>query len=256
MKKTLPKKRFGQNFLRDPHIIGKIVQSINPQFEDHMVEIGPGQGALTFCLQPHLKSLSVIEIDNDLIEGLTQEAKVRNFALEIIHQDVLDVDFSTFQKPLRVVGNLPYNISTPLLFHLLNYRALISDMFFMLQKEVVDRIVAKPHTSDYGRLSVMLQAYCEVEYLFTVKPGSFFPAPKVDSAIVRLKPYNPLPYEITNPQQFSTMVRLAFMHRRKTISNCLASVFSSEDLKNLGIDPKARAENLTIKDYIHLANNL
>lgn len=249
----LPRKRFGQNFLHDPAIIQRIVDSINPQKSDTVIEIGPGKGAITEQLLQRLERLNVIEIDRDLIQLLTIHFDNKNL---IIHEaDALKFNFSQFnQADLRIVGNLPYNISTPLLFHLLSYKGCIKDMLFMLQKEVVDRICAKPGSKQYGRLSIMLQLYCDVESLFTIKPGAFTPAPKVDSAIVKLIPLNQTRYEVDDHDTFALIVREAFSQRRKTLRNNLKKYLSDTEIKKIGIAPEIRAENLQISDFAKLAN--
>ncbi|MGB1799709.1 MAG: 16S rRNA (adenine(1518)-N(6)/adenine(1519)-N(6))-dimethyltransferase RsmA [Gammaproteobacteria bacterium] len=247
------RKRFGQNFLHDPAIIQRIVDSINPQKSDHVIEIGPGKGAITEQLLLRLEQLNVIEIDRDLIQLLTTSYENKN--LTIHEADALKFDFSQFiQTDLRIVGNLPYNISTPLLFHLLSYKHCIKDMLFMLQKEVVDRICAKPGSKQYGRLSIMLQLYCDVESLFTIKPGAFSPAPKVDSAIVKLIPLNNPRYDIDDHDTFALVVKESFSQRRKTLRNNLKKYLSDSEIQQAGIAPEIRAENLEISDFAKLAN--
>lgn len=247
------RKRFGQNFLHDPAIIQRIVDSINPQKSDHVIEIGPGKGAITEQLLQRLEQLNVIEIDRDLIQLLTTHFEDKNL---IIHEaDSLKFNFSQFnQTDLRIVGNLPYNISTPLLFHLLSYKGCIKDMLFMLQKEVVDRICARPGSKQYGRLSIMLQLYCDVESLFTIKPGAFTPSPKVDSAIVKLIPLNHPRYKVDDHDTFAFIVRESFSQRRKTLRNNLKKYLSESTIKQIGIAPEIRAENLEISDFAKLAN--
>jgi len=249
------RKRFGQNFLHDPSIIQRIVDIINPQKEDRLIEIGPGKGALTKLFLERVNKLDVIEIDRDLVNTLT--STLGNDERLIIHQaDALKIDLSQFgQKDLRIVGNLPYNISTPLLFHLLAYKDCIKDMIFMLQKEVVNRICAKPGNKQYGRLTIMLQYYCEVEPLFIIKPGAFNPSPKVDSAIVRLRPLNSPKDDLLNHECLKIIVREAFSQRRKTIRNGLKKYISEADFKELNIAPETRAENLEIADFVRLANH-
>lgn len=248
------RKRFGQNFLHDPAIIQRIVNSINPKVSDHIIEIGPGKGAITNRLLDELEQLNVIEIDRDLIQILKTDFANKNI---IIHEaDALKFNFSQFNhKDLRIVGNLPYNISTPLLFHLLNYKDFIKDMLFMLQKEVVDRICANPGSKQYGRLSIMLQFYCNVESLFTIKPGAFNPAPKVDSAIIKLVPLKQPRYEIFNPDVFAIIVRESFSQRRKTLKNNLKKYLTESEINKAGIAPEIRAENLEITDFVKLANH-
>ncbi len=250
------RKRFGQNFLHDPAIIGRIVDIINPQAEDNLIEIGPGQGALTRPLLERTKQLNVIEIDRDLVSLLKEEFAMASDRLHIHEADVLKFDFTTLGlSKLRIVGNLPYNISTPVLFHLLDNAELIQDMLFMLQKEVVDRICASPDSHKYGRLSVMLQYACEVDALMTIKPGAFKPAPKVDSAIVRLIPKKTIDTPVTNFAVFSRLVRDAFSQRRKTIRNALKTYFSNDDFEALDIASDKRPENLSVNNYVTLANH-
>lgn len=250
------RKRFGQHFLHEHFVIDKIVSAIAPKKTDHMIEIGPGLGALTEQLLPHLKSLTVIELDKDLIPIL--EEKCTELGRLIIYQgDVLKTDFHNLSKSKqiwRLVGNLPYNISTPLLFHCLQQAHLIQDMHFMLQKEVVDRIAAQPGQASYGRLSVMVQYYCQVEKLFNVKPGAFQPPPKVDSAVVRLIPYKTLPYKVNDPLIFAEIVKKAFCHRRKMLHNNLSQWLEEPDFKQIKIDSTLRPEQLSINDYVILAN--
>lgn len=263
MSKTTPfahkaRKRFGQNFLVDQNIINSIVRSINAKASDRLVEIGPGQGAITAQLIDACPQLQVIELDRDLIPILlAQFAKHPDFT---IHQhDALKFDFSSLmlnEQPLRIVGNLPYNISTPLIFHLLSYQDRITDMHFMLQKEVVNRLVAKAGEKNYGRLSVMVQYYCQVEHLFAVPPECFNPQPKVDSAIVRLQPHKKIPYVANNMQHMSHLVNLAFQQRRKTLRNTLKRLVDNETIESLTIDTSLRPENLSVEDYVNLSNTL
>ena len=248
------RKRFGQNFLHDPAIIQRIIDVINPQKQDHIVEIGPGKGALTTPILNHVDKLDVIEIDRDLVSALTTTLNINN-GLVIHEADALKLDFTQFNhSDLRIVGNLPYNISTPLLFHLLTYRDCIKDMLFMLQKEVVDRICANSGNKQYGRLSIMLQYYCDVESLFIIKPGAFTPSPKVDSAIVRLTPLSQPRYELSDHECLKVIVREAFSQRRKTIRNALKKIMDATTMEKAGIAPEMRAENLEIIDFIKLAN--
>ncbi|SMF01759.1 dimethyladenosine transferase [Alteromonadaceae bacterium Bs31] len=252
------RKRFGQNFLTDQSIINSIVRQIAVKEDDNLVEIGPGKGAITSQLVDACPNLQVIELDRDLIPLLlAQFANYRGFK---IHQaDALKFDFNTLIEggsPLRVVGNLPYNISTPLIFHLLSFREGIKDMHFMLQKEVVMRLAAKPSEKNYGRLSIMAQYFCCVEHLFDVPPESFEPAPKVDSAIVRLSPHGELPYLAHQPDKFDTLVKTAFSQRRKTLRNSLKSLVADFSIEELNIDLSQRAENLSLADYVALSNRL
>ncbi len=244
------KKRFGQNFLEDSSIIQQIIQAISPQPTDNLIEIGPGLGALTHPLLDALNQLKVIEIDKDLHPHLNALAKT--CALQCIAADVLTVDFEQFGAEQRLVGNLPYNISTPLLFHLLEHVSLIKDMHFMLQKEVVSRLCATPNTKAYGRLSVMTQAQCTTQALFLVPPSAFNPPPKVDSAIIRLTPhYTPLSKTLL--ASLERVTKQAFSMRRKTLKNTLAPLCDEKTLIALDIDPKQRPETLSVEIYLKLA---
>ncbi|MDT8403347.1 16S rRNA (adenine(1518)-N(6)/adenine(1519)-N(6))-dimethyltransferase RsmA [Sulfuriflexus sp.] len=250
------RKRFGQNFLNDANIIAHIVDVIDPQAGDHMVEIGPGQAALTVKLLERLDRLDVIEIDRDLVARL-EDLRVQFPGLTIHSADALRFDYRRLQtddEPLRVVGNLPYNISTPLLFHLLEQATIIRDMHFMLQKEVVERMAAQPGGSDYGRLSIMVQYRCQVDNLFRVPPTAFRPAPKVDSAIVRLVPHAELPYPARDEQYFARLVNHAFTQRRKTLRKSLKSYVAAAKMEAIGIDPMRRPETLSIAEFVALAN--
>ena len=241
------RKRFGQNFLIDQQIIERIIASIAVKKDDTVLEIGPGQGALTFPLLEQLNQLHVIEIDRDLI-ALLKDIGNNNL---IIHQsDALKFDLTTLPSNLRVVGNLPYNISSPILFYLLENRARIKDMTFMLQKEVVERMVAQPGSKTYGRLSVMMQAFFELDLLFIVPPESFDPAPKVESAIVYLKPLQQS--MVNNIVTFETIVKQAFSQRRKTLKNCLKSLINQTQTS---IDLSLRAEMLSVGDFIQLTQD-
>lgn len=248
------RKRFGQNFLQDYRIIHNILAHAQIQASDHWVEIGPGLGALTQPLLATGVTLDVVELDRDLVTILKQRfGQDEHFAIH--SADALQFDFAALAKPgetLRVIGNLPYNISTPLMFHLLETTAVIQDMHFMLQKEVVDRICAEPGSKQYGRLSVMMQYFCETEWLFDVPPESFDPVPKVMSAIVRLKPHRTPPVNIRSQASFSRLVSQAFSQRRKTIRNSLKDFISDSQMLSLGIDPNARAEALSLEDFARL----
>ncbi len=247
-----PRKRFGQNFLIDEQVIADIISAIRPAERDHMVEIGPGLGALTRSLLMRLNQLHVIEIDRDIIARLKHEYPRSKL---IIHAgDALQFDFAQLPAPLRVVGNLPYNISSPLLFHVAAYRDRISDMHFMLQDEVVERMVASHSTPAYGRLSVMLQSSFYMEKLFGVPPQSFRPVPKVNSAIVRMIPLPPGKITIRNNELFSEIVAAAFSQRRKTLRNTLKTYMTDAQLEQLGIAPQLRAENLEVGDFAKIAN--
>ena len=248
------RKRFGQNFLTDPNIIRKIVDAIRPQVGETMVEIGPGLGAMTAPIVERLGHLNVVEIDRDLIARLKQNYPPEQ--LSIHEGDALAFDFSTLGPDLRVVGNLPYNISTPLLFHLADFADGVRDMHFMLQKEVVMRMVAEPDTPDYGRLSVMLQVRFAMARLFDVPPGAFRPEPKVTSSIVRMLP---LPADRLRPQDetlFARIVAAAFGQRRKTLRNTLREFLDKEDFDVLGIDPGQRGEKLTVEQFVVMANHV
>ncbi|MDH5710617.1 MAG: 16S rRNA (adenine(1518)-N(6)/adenine(1519)-N(6))-dimethyltransferase RsmA [Gammaproteobacteria bacterium] len=251
------KKRFGQNFLIDEMIIDRIVDSINPEKDDCIIEIGPGLGAITKLLLQSTRELHVIELDRDVIPKLLFNC--RDQGTPVVHEmDVLKFDFSTFrkstatQKKLRVVGNLPYNISTPVLFLLLNSRDDIQDMHFMLQKEVVDRIAAQPGNKTYGRLSVMIQSYFKVTPLFLVPPHAFSPAPKVESAILRLVPNDTYSYRIKDHKLYEDLIRQAFTQKRKTLKNNLKNLLTSEQIIAANIDPAVRAEELSIDSFLHL----
>ena len=252
-----PKKSLGQHFLHDRAAIDKIVLAVNPRPGDHLVEIGPGQGALTIPLLRKHGALTVIEFDRDLITPLMESAEGVG-DLAIIHKDVLKVDFGKLagEGRIRLVGNLPYNISTPILFHVLEHSEAITDMHFMLQKEVVERMASPPGSKVYGRLSVMLQAVCKVVPLFDVPPGAFRPPPKVDSAVVRLLPKPAADIGIADPALFENLVRDAFGQRRKTLRNAVQALCTSDDIVAAGIRPDARAEQLAVAEFIALANHL
>lgn len=251
------RKRFGQNFLHDPDIIQRIIRAVNPQPGQRLVEIGPGRGAITLPLLQACGHLEVIELDRDLIEPLARKAAALGEL--VIHQsDALKFDFAALAKSekLRIVGNLPYNISTPLLFHLLAQSSYIQDMHFMLQKEVVGRMAATPGGGEYGRLSVMIQYHCKVEPLFRIGPGAFSPAPKVDSAFVRLTPWAKPPAHVDDYACLSTVVRQAFAQRRKTLRNTLKGLLTETDIQACGSDPSARPETISLQQYAALANRL
>ena len=242
-----PRKRFGQNFLVDKQVINQIISTIAPKRDDNIIEIGPGKGALTFPLAEYLEHLSVIEIDRDLITILEAQ---NNQKISIYNSDALAFDFNQFSKKLRIVGNLPYNISSPLLFHLLSYKDNIIDMTFMLQKEVVERIVASPGSKSYGRLSVVMQAFFDAELMFIVPKDSFDPQPKIESAILYLKTKSiPL---VQNLKPLENIVKLAFSQRRKTLKNCLKSKLNQSQTK---IDLSQRAEMLTLENFVTLMND-
>ena len=250
------RKRFGQNFLVDKHSIQRIVDSIAIQPKDHIVEVGPGQGALTHYLIAAAQELDLIEIDRDLVT-LLQEKYLKAYAGTVrIHEgDVLKFDFNSLQHPpFRIVGNLPYNISTPLLFHLFNYISQITDLHLMLQYEVAHRMVAQPGTKAYGRLSVMTQYYCKVVLLFNIYPQSFKPRPKVNSTFIRLIPHSSVSLHAQDKNLFAEIVRVAFGQRRKTITNVLKSYLTSEALQQLNLDPQTRPDQLNPEDYVRISN--
>ncbi|MBB1488447.1 16S rRNA (adenine(1518)-N(6)/adenine(1519)-N(6))-dimethyltransferase RsmA [Oceanospirillum sediminis] len=252
------RKRFGQNFLQDEGIIRRIVRSISPREKQHLVEIGPGMGALTEIILESADRLDVIELDRDLIPGL--KVKFFNHPGFNIHQaDALKFNFAELMdddQPLRVVGNLPYNISTPLIFHLLDHKGVIQDMHFMLQKEVVERLAAAPGTNDWGRLGIMTQYLCDVEALFLVPPEAFDPMPKVDSAIVRLTPHKELPHPAKSVECLDLLVRTAFTQRRKTLRNNLKTLLTADEIESLNIDPGCRPETLSLQKVVELSDLL
>lgn len=253
--KHIARKRFGQHFLTDTGVIDAIVRAIDPRPGQPMVEIGPGLAALTQPLVERLGRLTVIELDRDLAARLRDHGQ-----LDVVESDVLQVDFSALRAsasgPLRVVGNLPYNISTPILFHVMEHAEAVKDMHFMLQKEVVDRMAAEPGSKTYGRLSVMLQAVCRVTPLFDVPPGAFTPPPKVDSAVVRLVPRPLGDAGVKDAAHFARTVAAAFSQRRKTLRNSLSTVCDAEAIRAAGIDPGARAEAVPVEAYVTLSNQL
>jgi 16S rRNA (adenine1518-N6/adenine1519-N6)-dimethyltransferase len=259
------KKSLGQNFLHERGVIEKILLAVDPKPGDRIVEIGPGQGALTLPMLDRHGALTAIEFDRDLLEPLAAAAQSHG-ALTLVHADVLDVDFTALaaagdgdpgdraDRRLRLVGNLPYNLSSPILFHALDHAAAIRDMHFMLQKEVVDRMAAGPGSKVYGRLSVMLQAECAVTPLFKVAPGAFRPAPKVDSAVVRLVPRPAGEAGIVDRARFAAVVRAAFGQRRKTLRNALGSLMDAAAIEAAGLPPDARAEQVPVDGFVRLAN--
>jgi 16S rRNA (adenine1518-N6/adenine1519-N6)-dimethyltransferase len=257
--KHIAKKRFGQNFLTDQGVIYSLVEAISPKVDDLIVEIGPGLGALTQPLLKQLNHLHVVEIDRDIISWM--ETFYPKDKITIYNSDALKFNFSELAKlspshKIRVTGNLPYNISTPILFHLLNNIDNIIDMHFMLQKEVVERMVAAPSTSEYGRLSVMLQYKLKMEHLITVPPEAFDPAPKVESAFVRCVPHAALPYLAKDEVLFAKIVTAAFGQRRKTLRNTLKAYLDDADFDALDINPQLRAENLSVAQFVSIANFL
>ncbi|GAB2847586.1 16S rRNA (adenine(1518)-N(6)/adenine(1519)-N(6)) -dimethyltransferase RsmA [Pseudoduganella ginsengisoli] len=254
--KHIARKRFGQNFLQDDHVLGHIIESINPQANDAMVEIGPGLAAMTDLLLRSVKHMHVVELDRDLVARL--EKQYPREKLTVNSCDALKFDFGSIPVPegqkLRVVGNLPYNISSPLLFHLAQYAPQVQDQHFMLQKEVVERMVAEPGSKAYGRLSVMLQWRYHMSLLFIVPPEAFDPPPKVDSAIVRMIPVaNPLPCDEAT---LEAVVQKAFSQRRKVIRNCLSGMFTEEQIIAAGVTPTDRPETVPLEGYVALANLL
>lgn len=254
MPRHAPRRRFGQNFLVDAHYIERIVEAVAPHPGDNLVEIGPGLAALTGRLIARAGHLSAIEIDRDLAARL--RAQFAPDALTLHEADALDFDFATLGAGLRVVGNLPYNISSPLLFRLAAFEPSLRDVHVMLQKEVVARMTAAPDTPDYGRLTVMLQVRFAVSRLFTVPAGAFRPAPKVESAVARLVPLGDAAPRLTDPRLFARIVAAAFGQRRKTLRNALSAITHAEALERAGIDPRARGETLSVAAFVTLANTL
>lgn len=252
-----PRKSLGQNFLQDPNIINKIVAALNIQPDDTVLEIGPGRGALTNLILPLAKEFHLVEFDRDLVEyWQSRTADVNN--LRVHGADILKFDLNAITenrtRPIKIIGNLPYNISSPVLFHLMAYADQVHSQVVMLQKEVVQRMSANPGGKDYGRLSVMLQQRYDIEYLFTVPPGAFFPPPKVESAIARLTPIADVPYPVKDALQFETLVKQAFSQRRKTLRNTLKGLLNTEQMASVGVDASARAETLTVEQFAALAN--
>ena len=248
------RKRFGQNFLADPHYVARIVDAIDPRPGDNLVEIGPGLAALTAPLIARCGHLTAVEIDRDLAARLAERFSPDVLTLHVA--DALAFDFATLGERLRVIGNLPYNISSPLLFHLAQYEQRIHDLTVMLQKEVVARMTAAPASADYGRLTVMLQARFAVRRLFVVPPGAFSPAPKVESAVARLVPLREARPVIADEALYARLVAAAFAQRRKTLRNALSGVCDEAALRAAAIDPAARGETLAVADYVRLANML
>ena len=254
MPRHAPRKRFGQNFLVDPHYVAKIVAAIDPLPGDNLVEIGPGLAALTRPLIECAGHLTAIEIDRDLAARLTESFPPERLTLHVA--DALLFDFRSLGPRLRVVGNLPYNISSPLLFHLAQYETELADIHVMLQKEVVDRMTAAPGTADYGRLTAMLQAKFAIRRLMIVPPGAFSPAPRIDSAVVRLVPLGSAKPRIEDEGLYAAVVAAAFGQRRKTLRNALGGLCDAAALVAAGIDPGARGETLSVADFVRLANHL
>ena len=249
-----PKKRFGQHFLHDPQTLRRIVNAFAPRRGETIVEIGPGRGALTGALIEAAGRLHAIELDRDLASRLRTQYPDAS-SLQLYQADALRFDFCALQQGaalIRIIGNLPYNISTPLLFHLFTQRACISDCCFMLQKEVVQRLAAAPDTEHYGRLSVMAQLYCDIEPLFDVGPGAFTPPPKVESSVVRLRPHATAPVAV-DETLFAAVVKAAFSQRRKTLRNTLKALVSAQAMQEIGIDPQRRAETLSLEEFARLS---
>lgn len=254
MNQHIPRKRFGQNFLQDAHVIESIVHAVNPAETDTVIEIGPGLGALTRPLMSRVPCLHVVEIDRDIISRLKKEFPPERL---VIHEgDALAFDFASVEGRLKIVGNLPYNISTPLLFHLAEFGDRVIDMHFMLQKEVVDRMVAEPSCADYGRLSVMLQYRFYMETMLAVPPGAFWPPPKVDSAVVRMIPAAGRCGVARDLEMLEKVVVQAFAQRRKTLRNNLKGLLDDTGFAALEIDASQRAENLSVEQYVAIANYL
>jgi 16S rRNA (adenine1518-N6/adenine1519-N6)-dimethyltransferase len=254
MKGHQARKRFGQNFLADAHYVAKIVAAIAPEPGENIVEIGPGLAALTAPLIERAGHIGAIEIDRDLAARLAEAYPPERLTLHVA--DALQFDFAALGPALRVVGNLPYNISSPLLFHLAQYDAQLVDIHVMLQKEVVARMTAAPATPDYGRLTVMLQVKFAARRLFVVPPGAFSPAPAVDSAVVVLTPLRAAKPALADEALFARVVAAAFGQRRKTLRNALAPLCDAAALVAVGIDPTARGETLPVADFVRLANAL
>lgn len=256
--KHIARKRFGQNFLHDQQVINRIISRFHPQNGQCIVEIGPGLGALTWPLLDQVDTLHAVELDRDLVARFEADPRARG-RLHIHQHDALKFDFSTLVNPpdkLRIIGNLPYNISTPLLFHLMEFAPFIQDMMFMLQKEVVQRITAGPGVKNYGRLSVMLQAQCTVEKILDVSPGSFSPPPKVDSAVVQLIPHTVPVTDLPDHEIFDRIVKASFSQRRKTLRNTLKGLLTEIQIAAAGIDPSARAETLSLENFSALARQM
>ena len=250
------KKRFGQHFLHERRVIDKILAAISPRPGETLVEVGPGLGAITLPLLERCGRLIAVELDRDVIPLLEESARGKG-ELKVIQADALETDFRALVpagSKLRLVGNLPYNVSTPLLFHFLDQVDCITDMHFMLQKEVVQRMAAVPGGKEYGRLTVMLAARCSVKPLFDIGPGAFRPPPMVHSAFVRLIPHAKAPFPLTDPARFARVVTQAFSHRRKTLKNALVGLVDETGIISAGIDPKARPETLSAADYARLTN--
>ena len=251
IKVTNARKRFSQNFLHDKNIINKIINAINPKLSDHILEIGPGHGALTYALLDKVNFIEVIEIDRDLAKLMIEDERSDKILLH--RTDALKYDFSSSynNKKIRLVGNLPYHISTPLIFHIIKYNQCFSDLHLMLQKEVAERVVSQPNSKIYGRLSIAIQARCTVEKCFDIKPNAFYPAPKVMSSIIKLIPKIPLEEQIDI--ELNQILIAAFNQRRKKIINSLKGLLTIDQIKEANIDPESRPENLTVNDFLNLS---
>lgn len=251
------RKSLGQHFLHQRSVVQSIIRRFDPRADDIVVEIGPGLGALTFDLIPSVGQLHAVELDRRLAQNLETETAVHEH-VRVHHTDALQVDICALcpGDTVRLIGNLPYNVSTPLLFHLLHYRTCIRDMWFMLQKEVGERIVSVPGTKRYGRLSVMIQQYCRVEIVQRVGSGAFSPPPKVDSVVVRMTPYDTPPHDVVDQDAFERVVRTAFSQRRKTLRNALMALISEQRMTNAGIDHSLRPEQLHVGDFAKLSRLL
>lgn len=257
MQKHYPRKRFGQHFLSDRHIIHKIIDSISPEKNQNIVEIGPGLGALTIEILRQIGHLIAIELDRDLIAQLHTQCQPFG-ELTLYQADALEFDYSqlaTSNQKLRLIGNLPYNISTPLLFHLLNYEKCIYDMHFMLQQEVVSRIVAEVGSANYGRLSVMIQYFCEATELFSVEAQSFDPPPKVTSAVIKLVPYHEYVHKANDIKRFAMVVAEAFNQRRKTLRNALKRFIHANQLEKIDINPELRPQQISVAEFVKISNH-
>ena len=254
----IPRKRFSQHFLRDKEIVHRIITALDPKPHEHLVEIGPGQGALTFPILENTHELEAIELDRELVALLqAHDKKIGN--LQIHSADVLTFNFADLKQDerlLRIFGNLPYNISTPLIFHLLSFTSIIADMLFMLQKEVAWRLAARVNTKQYGRMSVMVQYHCHVEVLFDVPADAFYPVPQVCSSIVRLVPHRQAPYFVKDYAFFAKIVKLAFGQRRKTLRNSLKDLIDDDCWMRFQLSSGLRPENLTVKDFVEFSNQL
>ncbi|NOY15388.1 MAG: 16S rRNA (adenine(1518)-N(6)/adenine(1519)-N(6))-dimethyltransferase RsmA [Gammaproteobacteria bacterium] len=256
--KHVARKRFGQNFLHDQHVINRILTHFRPLKGECIVEIGPGLGALTWPLLERIDELDAIELDRDLVTRFKDDPRASG-RLHLHQADALGFDFSSLaddSHKLRIIGNLPYNISTPLLFHLLTYAPVIQDMVFMLQKEVVQRITAAPGGKNYGRLSVMLQAQCKVKKVLDVSSGAFSPPPKVDSAVICLTPYTEPVVDIPNPENFALLVKASFTQRRKTLRNNLKGILTEKEITETGVAPSVRAETLSLENFAALTRQM